>query len=58
MTDAELVNGRRIPKVGELFYWGTLGGEQHAGFVRDVDSNVVYVKCLDCADDKERAVEV
>ena len=52
------VNGRILPDVGEWFEWRTIiSGEEHAGFVRDVDSNVIYVKCVDCEDDVEHAVE-
>ena len=34
-------------KIGYEYSWKTIIGDEYSGVVVDVDSNVLYVKCLD-----------
>ena len=38
---------RKVPQVGNIVSWGTLGGEHYRGKVVETDSNVAYVLCED-----------
>ena len=38
---------RKVPKVGNVISWDTLGGQHYRGRVIEMDSNVAHVLCDD-----------
>ncbi len=38
---------RKVPQVGNVVSWGTLGGQKHRGRVVEMDGNVAHVLCDD-----------